>query len=91
MPPAFMPREGNSDGASVALEGQAMGNGNVLLHGWSLSYDSFWTSTIFYALGSVIVDVRPSLFFAVPAIIATTVILVGVIPPVKVGAVLRKS
>ena len=70
---------GNSDGASVALEGQAMGNGNVLLHGWSLSYDSFWTlDAPFYALGSVIVDVRPSLFFAVPAIIATTVILVGV-------------
>ncbi len=71
---------GISDGASVALEGQAMGNGHVLLHGWALSYDSFWTlDAPFYALASVIVGIRPSLLFAVPAIIATAVIVVGLI------------
>jgi hypothetical protein len=71
---------GISDGASVALEGQAMGNGHVLLHGWALSYDSFWTlDAPFYALASVIVGIRPSLLFAVPAIIATVVIVVGAI------------
>ena len=58
-----------SDGASVALEGQAIGNGHVLLHGWALSYDSFWTlDALFYTLASVLVGIRPSLLFAVPAI-----------------------
>src|SRR5579883_2275636 len=33
----------NSDGATVALEGQALAAGNLGLHGWSLSLDSFWT------------------------------------------------
>jgi hypothetical protein len=57
-----------------------MGNGHVLLHGWALSYDSFWTlDALFYALASVIVGIRPSLLFAVPAGIATAVIVVGVI------------
>jgi hypothetical protein len=68
-----------SDGASVALEGQAIGNGHVLLHGWALSYDSFWTlDALFYALASVFVGIRPSLLFAVPAIIATAAIVIGV-------------
>jgi hypothetical protein len=57
-----------------------MGNGHVLLHGWALSYDSFWTlDAPFYALASVVVGVRPSLLFAVPAGIAAAVIVVGVI------------
>ncbi len=57
-----------------------MGSGHVLLHGWALSYDSFWTlDAPFYALASVIVGIRPSLLFAVPAIIATAVIVFGAI------------
>src|ERR1700722_10838730 len=34
---------GDSDGATVVLEGQAMSGGHVMLHGWALSLDSFWS------------------------------------------------
>ena len=33
----------NSDGATVILQGRAVASGNVLLHGWILSLDSWWT------------------------------------------------
>ncbi|HEY6474484.1 MAG TPA: hypothetical protein VIY26_16435, partial [Acidimicrobiales bacterium] len=31
---------GDSDGATVVLQGQTMGGGNLTLHGWALSLDS---------------------------------------------------
>ena len=69
-----------SDGASVVLQGQAIANGHVLLHGWTLSYDSFWTvDAPIYGLAYLIVGIRPSLLFAVPAAIAAVVIVVGMI------------
>jgi hypothetical protein len=44
---------GGSDRATAILEGQAVGSGNVLLHGWILTHDSFWTTdAFFYALAS---------------------------------------
>src|SRR5271154_6056723 len=33
---------GNSDGATVVLEGVALRHGHLLLNGWNLSFDSFW-------------------------------------------------
>jgi hypothetical protein len=70
----------NSDSASVALVGQSMAKGNVLLHGWGLSLDSFWTiDTPFYAAAYLFDGLRPSLLYAVPAFIAAIVILVGVL------------
>ncbi len=69
---------GNSDGATVVLEGQAMGTGNVLLHHWALSFDSFWTiDAFFYMLGSLVVGVRPLLLHVVPAVLAALVVLTG--------------
>src|SRR5580704_13729438 len=42
---------GNSDGATVVLEGQSMSHGNAVLGGWDLSLDSFWSlDVVFYAL-----------------------------------------
>ena len=69
---------GNSDGATVVLEGQAMGSGNVLLHHWSLSYDSFWSvDALFYMLGALAIGVRPVLLHLVPAVLASLVVLTG--------------
>lgn len=34
----------DSDTASLVLQGQAIANGNVLLHGWYLPQDTFWLS-----------------------------------------------
>jgi hypothetical protein len=46
----------NSDAASVMLVGWDMFHGNVLLHGWQLTADPFWTSDalVFGAVASVI-------------------------------------
>jgi hypothetical protein len=69
---------GNSDGATVVLEGQSLANGHVLLHGWALSLDSFWTvDVLFYAVAIALVGLRDSLLNAVPAVIAVLVICVG--------------
>jgi len=69
---------GNSDGATVVLEGQSLAKGHLLLHGWSLSLDSFWSvDAIFYGLGVLVVGVRASLLNVVPAIIAALVVCIG--------------
>lgn len=48
------------DGSTVLLEGQAMGGGNLTLHGWLLALDSFWTvDAPFYAVGVWIFGVTP--------------------------------
>jgi hypothetical protein len=67
-----------SDGATVVLEGQAMGAGHVMLHGWSLSLDSFWSvDALFYLVTELVTGVRPMLLNLVPSIIAAIVIVVG--------------
>jgi hypothetical protein len=70
---------GDSDGATVVLQGQAMGSGNVTLHGWALSLDSFWTiDAVAYTLVELVTGVRGMLLYLVPALIAAAVIVVGV-------------
>jgi hypothetical protein len=72
---AFSP---NSDGATVVLEGQAMKAGNLILHGWSLSLDSFWTvDAVFYMLVELVSGTRLMLLYLVPAIIAALVVVVA--------------
>ena len=72
---AFIP---NSDGATVILEGQAMSTGNLLLHHWALSLDSFWTVDAPFAMVAVVLGgVRPLLLHLVPAVIAATVVVTG--------------
>jgi hypothetical protein len=69
---------GDSDGATVVLEGQTMGAGHLLLPAWSLSLDSFWSiDAIFYAVAVHLFGVRGNLIFLVPAVIAAAVILVA--------------
>jgi hypothetical protein len=69
---------GNSDGATVILEGQAMAKGHLSLSGWSLSLDSFWSvDALFYMVGVLIAGVRASLMNVVPAIIAALVVCLG--------------
>jgi hypothetical protein len=69
---------GNSDGATVVLQGQSMGAGNLLLHHWSLSLDSFWSvDAIFYTLTVLVTGVRPLVLHLVPALIAAMVIVTG--------------
>ncbi len=72
----FVP--GNSDGATVVLEGAAMSGGNLALHGWAISLDSFWTLDVpFYAVATLIGGVRGSLMNAVPAVIAACLAVLG--------------
>jgi hypothetical protein len=69
---------GDSDGATVVLEGQTMSAGHLLLPAWSLSLDSFWSvDAIFYAVAVRFFGVRGNLIFLVPAVIAAVVILVA--------------
>ena len=69
---------GNSDGATVILEGRALSAGNLTLKHWALSMDSFWLVDVpLYAIGVLLVGVRPELLHLVPSIVAFAVISVG--------------
>jgi hypothetical protein len=69
---------GNSDGATVVLEGQSMSAGNLTLDGWHLSLDSFWgIDAPIYAVAVAVAGIRPALLHAIPALLATAVVLVG--------------
>lgn len=73
---AFVP---DSDGATVILEGYAMTHGHLLLSGWAISLDSFWTvDALWNAAAVVVYGVHPLLLHAVPAAIATAVVVIGV-------------
>lgn len=68
----------SSDGATVVLEGKAMAGGNLGLHGWSLSLDSFWTvDAVLYALAVLVAGVRGVFLDLVPAILAVGVVALG--------------
>ena len=69
---------GDSDGATVILEGQAMTSGHLALHGWALSFDSFWTvDALFYMTVEFLTGAREFLLYLVPALIAGLVVVVG--------------
>ncbi len=68
----------SSDGATVVLQGKAVASGNFVLHGWNLSLDSWWTlDVVLYALATALAGVKLELLFAVPAVIAALVVMVG--------------
>ncbi len=70
---------GDSDKASTILEGQAVGAGHVLLHGWTLPLDSFWTlDQIYYAVVTRLVGVRTALLHTGPAFFGALVVVVAV-------------
>ena len=69
---------GGSDRATAILEGQAVGSGNVLLHGWILTHDSFWTiDAFFYALAVRIGGLRPGLLNLEPALAVAIAVVAG--------------
>ena len=69
---------GGSDRATAILEGQSMGGGNVLLHGWTLTHDSFWTiDAFFYALAVRIGGLRPGLLNLEPAVAVAVAVVIG--------------
>ncbi len=70
---------GNSDGATLVLEGQTVVSGHLALSGWALSYDSFWTLEVpFYALAVAIFGVHEWLMWAVPAVFAALLLAAAV-------------
>jgi len=70
---------GNSDDATLVLEGQSMSSGHLALQGWALSFDSFWTLDVpFYAVAVGLLGVGQDLFNVVPAFIAALVVVTGV-------------
>ncbi len=74
----FVP--GNSDGATIALEGYAMNAGNLTLRGWAISLDSFWSlDAPFYAVAIRLDGLRPALLTLVPAVIYAAVVVAAVL------------
>ncbi len=71
---------GNSDSATVVLEGAAISHGHLGLHGWSMTADSFWSvDALFYAIAAMLVGVRAVLMNAVPSVIAALSIVVATV------------
>lgn len=69
---------GNSDAATVVLEGQSIHSGHLLLQGWNLSRDSFWSvDALWYALVLCFTGVRALLMHIVPALLVAACIGVG--------------
>jgi hypothetical protein len=72
----FVP--GNSDDATLILQGNAIAHGNVLLSGWALSYDSFWTlDALVNAPLVAIFGVSPRLLHIAPALVSTVLVVIG--------------
>jgi hypothetical protein len=69
---------GGSDMATTILEGQAIGGGHLLLHGWILNRDSFWTTdALVFALAVRADGLRPSLLDLGPALVVAVTIVAG--------------
>jgi hypothetical protein len=67
---------GNSDGATAILEGRSIANGHFLLHGWSLSLDSFWLLDALVSAPFVAaLGIRGELLNLVPAFIAALTVV----------------
>jgi hypothetical protein len=65
-----------SDTATPVLQAQSILQGHLLLGGWRMLYDSFWTVEVpFYTLGVLITGVDPVLLYVVPAVLAALLLL----------------
>ena len=70
----------NSDAATVVLEADSLLHGNLLLHGWWLSLDSWWTlDASLFALVMAVTGAHPFLLLAMPAAVVTSVVVLGVL------------
>jgi hypothetical protein len=69
---------GNSDDATLVLQGQSMAAGHLTLSGWDLSYDAFWTSEVpFYAFAVAAVGAREEVMYLVPAVVGVLLVVVA--------------
>src|SRR5271157_796948 len=69
----------NSDDATGVLEAESFLHGNYLLHGWTVSSVSFYTTDLpFYIIGVFFRGVHPSLLRDVPAAIYTLTVALAV-------------
>jgi hypothetical protein len=69
---------GNSDGATVILEGQSMSTGHLTLNGWALSSDSFWMiDAVVYMFAVLAAGVHASLLNLGPALVGAAVVITG--------------
>lgn len=71
---------GTSDSATVILEGQAIANGQVLLHGWDLTSASYWTSNaLLDGIAVLLAGLRAGLLYATPAVASAVAVVTGVL------------
>jgi hypothetical protein len=69
---------GDSDSATIVLQGQSISAGHVTLSDWRMLYDSFWTvDAPLYAVGVRLFGVDPGLMYLVPAFLGAGVAVVG--------------
>jgi hypothetical protein len=81
---------GNSDKATIILEGQAVAHGNVLLHGWSVTLDSYWTTdALISALTVLAVGARAQLVHLEPAIVLALTTGAGMLAAADAGTTRR--
>jgi hypothetical protein len=67
------------DAATALLEGESIASGHVLLQGWALSLDSFWTlEALCYAIAVRVDGVHLYLLHLIPAIVAMVVVFLGI-------------
>ena len=71
-------RYGSSDNANAVLAGQAMLQGNPLLRGWRMPHNSYWLLDLpLFGVGRAVFGLQDGLMSAVPAMIATSAIVIG--------------
>jgi hypothetical protein len=81
---------GNSDKATIILEGQSIAHGNLLLHGWSATLDSYWTTdALISALTVLAVGARSQLVHLEPAIVVALVTGAGMLAAADAGTTRR--
>lgn len=71
---------GDSDGATIVLEGRSIALGDLTLHGWAGGFDVFWTlDALVYGVAVATFGVTPVLLNLVPALLAAGVVALGVV------------
>lgn len=71
-------RTPNSDNANAVMAGRDLFHGNVLLRGWELPSDTFWSIDLpVYGLASVVLGISPRTLYLVPVLIGLAVMLVA--------------
>lgn len=69
---------GDSDNANAVLIGNALAHGNLLLHGWTLPPDSYWSIDLpFYAIFTAAEGIRPALMHQVPVLLDVALVVLG--------------